>query len=152
MIGRLGATLVLAAACAADAKLPQVPQAEVSMLRLSAEAPRAATALRRGTRAPTSLAFTLETLEDPAAQAYSVSAEVRWAGDGEPAVTAAIGQVTPFPATGAARFELAVPADAAALLSRVNGRLELELGLVEIDEDRPLRAPLRVEVRDVAWR
>jgi hypothetical protein len=114
---------------------------------------RAPAGPRRGAPASaTSLSLTIATIENPAPQAFSLAASLAWTSAGGGPVEAAIGSVTPFPATQPGSFVLGLPDAVRNQLARATGPQTLRLLLQPIAADRPLAEPLRVTVGDPVWR
>ena len=99
----------------------------------------------------TTLSLTMATIDNPASQAFSLTATLAWSGGGS-TVEETIGTVSPYPATQPGSFVLTVPEAARKWLGRTDGQLALRLALQPVAADRPLADPLRVTIGDPAWR
>lgn len=98
----------------------------------------------------TTLSLTMATIDNPASQAFSLTATLTWSGGGN-TVEETIGTVSPYPATQPGSFVLTVPEAARKWLARSDGQLALRLALQPIAADRPLADPLRVTIGEPAW-
>jgi hypothetical protein len=148
-------TFLVAAACAAEPRAtdpkdpgdPASPPNQMHGITLTAAAPRQDLEVAPPATAM-SLTLTIAMIENPASQAFSLAASIAGAGQ----VEAAIGSVTPFPATQPGSFVLGLPEAVRARLARATGPQTLRLSLQPIAADRPLAEPLRVTVGDPVWR
>jgi hypothetical protein len=138
-------------------KRPADPPGQASRnthaVTLTASAPRQDVALSPLPARRSTLTLAITGIEDPASQAFSVSASVVWkaaAGDGP--IAQPLGSVTPYPATQPGRFVLGVPGAVRQMLARRDGPPSLRLVLQPVAADRPLAEPLRVTLADFAWR
>jgi hypothetical protein len=122
-------------------------------ITLTASAPRQDVALSPRPAGLSTLTLTITGIEDPSAQAFSVSASVVWhAASGGGPIVQPLGSVTPYPATRPGRFVLGVPDAVQQILARRDGQSSLRLVLQPIAADRALAGPLRVTLADPAWR
>lgn len=120
---------------------------------LTASAPRQDVALSPLPAGLSTLTLTITGIEDPLAQAFSVSASMVWkVASGDAPTVQPLGSVTPYPAAHPGRFVLAVPDAGRQMLARRDGQMSLRLVLQPIAADRPLVEPLRVTLADPAWR
>ena len=138
-------------------KRPADPPGQASQNRhavtLTASAPRQDVALSPLPAGLSALTLTITGIEDPFAQAFSVSASVVWqAASGDAPTVQPLGSVTPYPAAQPGRFVLAVPDAGRQMLARRDGQMSLRLVLQPIAADRPLVEPLRVTLANPAWR
>jgi hypothetical protein len=98
----------------------------------------------------TVLSLTMATIDNPASQAFSLTATLTWSGGGS-TTEETIGTVSPYPATQPGSFVLTVPEAARRWLARSDGQLALRLALQPVAADRPLADPLRVTIGEPAW-
>ena len=120
---------------------------------LTASVPRQDVALSPLPAGLSTLTLTITGIEDPSAQAFSVSASMVWkAASGDRPLVQLLGSVTPYPAAQPGRFALAVPDAGRQMLARRDGQLSLRLVLLPIAADRSLVEPLRVTLASPAWR
>ena len=157
--GLLAVLVVGACACAAeprstDPKDPGDPPSQPNQMHgatLTSAAPRQDVTIAPPAGA-TTLALTMATIDNPASQAFSLTATLIWNGGGNSgAIEEAIGTVSPYPATQPGSFVLTVPEAARKWLSRTDGQLALRLALQPVAADRPLADPLRVTIGEPAW-
>lgn len=120
---------------------------------LTASAPRQELAISAPTpTSPTTLMITVAVIDNPASQAFSVSAGVTCSGADARSTEGEIGSITPFPVSQPGRFVLSVPEASREVLGQSERRLSLRLSLQPIAPDRPLVEPLKVTVGDPVWR
>jgi hypothetical protein len=149
--GVVALVVALVVACSADVRAPEPPDPTMHAIVLGPAAPRQDVALAAFATAPAALVLAIVAIDNPLSQGFSLAAGVTWRGADGAIREAALGTVTPYPATRPGSFQLALPAPARALLARRDGRLSLQLALQPITADRPLAPPLTVTLGEPRW-
>jgi hypothetical protein len=151
VVGCVAGLIGAALACAAEPRAIDQPDPAVHTTLLTASAPRVDLAITAFASPPDNLALTIAAIDNPSAIAFSVAVRVAWRGDGAP-IDAALGSVTPFPATRPGTFLISIGEPARTLLVRKDGRLTARVELQPVAADRPLAEPLRVSLGELRWR
>jgi hypothetical protein len=144
--------LLLTLACASDSKPPEKPDPGMRGPVLTAAGPRQQVAVTPFAVAPTNLSLTIESIENPSTQPFSVRASLRWQGGQGPPVESEIATITPYPSDQAGTFSLVIPPAAGRSAILVGGRLTLILELLPIRSDQALVEPLQVTLGALTWR